>query len=751
MEAKVSRISKKSLIFILSFLIIAAAMAWAVVSVRHLPHYDYDLEDWKSEHAVYRNNGLSVDEKIKDQNKKIDFLWGPHLPLKKGSYTANIQYSAEFDQSCLAAASNGEAELFDSSPAHMSSRLHSLAYQFEVKDDVTEFQLVFNYSGVGDFTVNSVSIVANNNHQKRVVIEIIAAVFLLNGLFLLSERSKEIKMTVLSLIGITALVSLPLAVHGIHNGHDLGVHYLRIEAVVQAIRSGQFPARISAVTLYGLGYPFSIYYNDLFLYFPALLRILGFSVDLAYKIYVTVINLLTVCISWFSFRYIFRSQKISLILSLVYASASYRLMNIYIRGAVGEYTAQAFLPLLALALYRIYYENKPEKWFRNGILLAFAMSGIIGAHVLTTIMACFVLALFCLWNWRKTFSKPVLKSMMTGILFAVLLNIYFFVPFIDYYFTVPTFIRKVVDKELVLIQYLGIYPGQYFAFFQDLFGYAVLNVNERIQFTPGLPLMLLFAAGLYFRFFGSRRKEYDMLLVFSFLTLWISSSEFPWDWLTLHFPPWNILVQVQFPYRFLVFAILFLTLLGGCILKHETLLFLKQGVVIASVLMTIWFMSNYFDGAQVIYLYDTSSVFPTWTGHEYFLNGSVREKIKADIFSENMAQTEMLSRNSNTLKMYCKTDDSTSQHLVDAPVYAYKGYHVLDDDGREYEYFPGDQNRINFELPDGFDGSITIIFRDPVYWRIALWISIFTVFGLAAWCLGQVSHGDRSLDSKFRK
>ena len=740
-----SRISKKSFIFILSILIIIATVLWVFISMRHLPHYDYDLEDWKSENAVYRNNGLSVDEKLKDQNKKVDFLWGPHLPLKKGSYTANIQYSAEFDQSCIATASNGEAELFDSSPAHMSSRLHSLAYQFEVKDDVKEFQLVFNYTGTGDLTINSVSVVPNNNQQKRIAVEIIAAVLIINGLVFLTERTREEKLIVLSLLGITALVSLPLAIHGIHNGHDLGVHYLRIEAVVQAIRSGQFPARISAVTLYGLGYPFSIYYNDLFLYFPALLRLLGFSVDLAYKIYVIVFNFLTVLISWISFKYIFKSKKVSLILTLVYVTASYRLMNIYVRGAVGEYTAQAFLPLFALAIYKIYYDNKPGKCIRNGILLAFAMSGIIGAHVLTTIMVCFILALFCLLNWRKTFNKPVLKSMIIGTVFAVLMNLYFFVPFLDYYFNVPTFIRKVVDKELVLIQYLGIYPGQYFAFFQNLFGHAVLNVNERIQFTPGLPLMFLFAVGFYFRFFGSRRREYNMLLFFSFLTLWISSSEFPWDWLTLHFPLWNILVQVQFPYRFLVLAILFLTLLGGCVLKYEKFLYLKQGIVIATVLMTLWFMSNYFDGSQIIYLYDTSGVFPTWTGHEYFLNGSVREKIKADVFNENMEQTEMLSRNSNTLKMYCKTDDSTSPHLVDAPIYAYKGYHVVDDDGKEYEYFPGNQNRINFKLPDGFDGNITIVFRDPIYWRIALWVSILTALGLACCFL---RHGDRVTISK---
>ncbi|MBQ6481859.1 MAG: hypothetical protein IJI45_12135 [Anaerolineaceae bacterium] len=763
---------KRQIIFVLSVLVSVLAVLWAVNSIRHLPHYDYSLDDWKSEHAVYKNNGFSVDDEIKGTDVRVDFLWGPYKPLKKGSYTANIRYSSEYDQRCIATAAGGQAELFDSSYAHLSYRLNKAAYQFEVRDDVDEFQLVFNYSGMGEFTVHEISIVPNGNQQKRIASEIIALMIFINILLIYAEKPRDVKRTALVLTGITVLISLPLVVRGIHNGHDLGVHYLRIEAIVQAIRSAQFPARISSVTLYGLGYPFSIYYNDLFLYFPALLRLLGFSVDLAYKVYVVDFNFLTVLTAWWCFRKIFKDNNMGLILALLYSTASYRMMNIYVRGAVGEYTAQVFLPLLALAFYRMYFEKADtlRQIVSNGVLLALAMSGIIGSHVLTTIMVVFLMILFCLYFWRTTFTKPVIGAFCTGVVLSLLLNAYFLVPFIDYYFTVPTAIRKVVDSDLNLIQILGIFPAQYFAFFQGLFGHAVPDVDGRIQLTPGLPLMLLFCIGLYFRVIRNHKKNktiqrlsdahedghacsgyaaqgtsphvlcpvqiqkiYDFPLIFSFLTMWLASSVFPWNWLTLHFPLWNILVQIQFPYRFLVPGILFLTILSGCVLKYEKLPYLKQAVVFAAVVMGIWFMSDYFNGGSFTYVYDQTGVIPTATGLEYLLDGSQRENITTGVYGENMAEAAVLSQNSYRLELYCKADQNSGNHLVDAPLYAYKGYHVLDSDGNEYAYYPGIQNRINFELPDGFDGKITIVFRDPVYWRIALWVSIITAATLAVY------------------
>ena len=727
----VQRKRKWFIISLVSIVVCFSAGIWAFFTVKHLPHYDYSIDDWKNEYAQYRDNGFAVSDEIKNSEKSIDFLWGPYKPLKKGSYTANISYSAQNDQSCIATASGGYAEVFKSSDGVLSRYLKNVSYQFEINDDVPEFQLVIRYSGKGDFAVNSISISPNSSQIKRIAAEVIAFVLLIDCVILFFDQGEKIKKTVLALAGITMLVSLPLWIYGIHNGYDLGVHYLRIEAIVQALRSGQFPARISSITLYGLGYPFSIYYNDLFLYFPAALRLLGFSVTTAYKIYAFAINLSTVLISFISFKKIFKSRKTALLLTLLYATASYRLLNVYVRAAVGEYTAQAFLPLLALAVYRIYWEKKGSSFrniLKNSILLAFAMSGIIGSHILTTIMVCFVLLLFCLFLLKKTIRKQTMLTLLCSVGLCMLINAYFLVPFVDYYFNVPTQISESVDNEVRLIQSEGVYPAQFFAFFQSVHGGDSAKINDRMQMTPGPVLMLLFVHALILRGKGRLGKKTDILLVLSALTLFLSSNAFPWDWLALHFRPWNVLTQIQYPCRFLVLAILFLTLLAGSVFESEERIYLKPAIVISAVVLTFWFVSSLFDSSHITAIYDTSGVSPEWTCCEqYMLAGSSKDKLTSEASGVNMEKVEILSRDSNTVEITCKTGQNGEPHVVDSPIYNYPGYQVKDMEGNIYPVFSGEENHIRFSLPDGFDGLVTVEFVDPFYWRISLWVSLAAV------------------------
>ena len=718
-----------------SILMIAAAGLWALRSMRHLPKYDYSIDEWKSEHAVYREGGFSIDDAIRDTGRTVEFMWGPYLPLQKGSYSVRIDYSAAEDQSCQATASGSMARFFDASEGILSKHLHTQVYEFEVKEDIPEFQLVFRYGGTGDFTIRSVSVTANSSRIQRTAVGFAALVLFIDALILFAERTVEEKKTILALAGITALISLPLAAHGIHAGHDLGYHYLRIEAVLQALRSGQFPARISSMVLYGLGYPFSIYYNDLFLYFPALLRLLGFSVTLAYKIYVFSINVLTVLLAYYSFRNIFKGKKTGLILTLLYASASYRLSNVYVRAAVGEYTAQAFLPLLALAVYRLLFAEDREgrgSLFRDSLILAAAVSGLLGSHVITTVTSCFMLLLVCLVCVRKMLRARVMGGFVLAVLSAVLLNVYYLVPFLDYYINVPTVIQEAAKSDLPMIQEEGVYPSQYFYFFEGVNEYVTANTEGRIQKTPGLPLMMIFLAAIYLRLFGNYGRKYDFLLLFSCLSLFIASDIFPWDRLTLHFPPWRILGQIQFPSRFLVHAVLFLTLLAGAVLKNAAFRHTGAVLVLSAGLMAFWFCGNLFDGTAAVSIYDTSGVLPTTTTPQYLMVGSSHEHISSEVRGTHMAEAAVLSRTSDRLKLYCRTDETDGPHTVDAPLYAYKGYHVLDADGQEISFWPGFDNRVNFELPDGYDGEVTVMFRDPVYWRAALWISALSLLMLSA-------------------
>ena len=736
MKILINQTHKKS-IFVFSGVLIILSLLCLFLSMRNLPKYDYSLEDWWSENGVYTDQGLTVNDDLKNSGNSREFLWGPFKPLKKGSYSAVIKYSAEQDQFLTAAGT----PLSTASTSVLSRHLNSIDYQFEVKEDTDKFELVVFYGGVGDFSIKSVSIVANNRCAKRITAEIIFAILAFDLFFYLYLNRRQVFHTLMTILGITGLSALPLASFGIHHGHDLVNHLLRIEAVFQALRFGQFPARISSITLFGLGYPFSIYYNDLFLYFPAILRMLGFSVITAYKAYMVMVLFLTAGIAYYSFRNIFNNNKIGIILALLYTSASYHYVNLYVRAVVGEYTAQAFLPLLALAVFRIYSGKKDDRGsggniIKNALLLTVGLSGILGSHILTMIMTGFLFLLLCLILWRKTLTKKVLITFGLTAVLTILLNLYFLVPFADYYFNVPTAIKNTVDQGHIMIQDMGIHPAELFTFFKKVVGSVDSKWQDRMQCTPGLPLMAVLIIGLFIRYRGRKDNQFRLVLFLSVFTLLLSTDIFPWNWLSYRSALWNILSQIQFPGRFLVYSVLFLTLLAGEILREWNSKYLYSGLVCAAVLMTVWFTGSLFDNNDILFIYDTSGVDPFKTGLEYYLQGSDWNQVSTKVLTENMEKTEIISRTSNRLLLSCATDQSEQSHEVFVPVYNYKGYHVVDETGKEYEIINGEQNHIGFILSDGFDGVITIEFRDPAIWTAALYISIVTaVFILVMVCI----------------
>ena len=98
----------------------------------------------------------------------------------------------------------------------------------------------------------------------------------------------------------------------------------------------------------------TLFYGDLLLYIPALLRLLGVTINDAYNAYILLVNVLTAVVSFRCFDAMVKDRDIALLMTAAYVTSVYRLMDIYVRAAVGEYSAMIFLPMIAYAMYRLY-------------------------------------------------------------------------------------------------------------------------------------------------------------------------------------------------------------------------------------------------------------------------------------------------------------------------------------------------------------------------------------------------------------
>ena len=93
-------------------------------------------------------------------------------------------------------------------------------------------------------------------------------------------------------------------------------------------------------------------------------------------------NGLACFISFYSFKKMFNTAGWGICGTCVYMLAAYRITNLYVRAAIGEYTAMTFLPLVIYGIYRIYFTDKNKKLIDH-LPLILGVSGIIQSHILT--------------------------------------------------------------------------------------------------------------------------------------------------------------------------------------------------------------------------------------------------------------------------------------------------------------------------------------------------------------------------------
>ena len=152
------------------------------------------------------------------------------------------------------------------------------------------------------------------------------------------------------------LCTLPYMNDFLINGHDLKFHLARIEGVADALKQGQFPVHINPTQANGYGNASATMYPQFFIYFPAVLKINNLSLLNTYKVLIFLINLITALCAWIGFKNVWKSRKAGYIGCAIYMMGLYRLDDLYIRAAIGEALALAFLPIVFWECMKFYLQ-----------------------------------------------------------------------------------------------------------------------------------------------------------------------------------------------------------------------------------------------------------------------------------------------------------------------------------------------------------------------------------------------------------
>lgn len=213
---------------------------------------------------------------------------------------------------------------------------------------------------------------------------------------------------------VTMIVALsPIISRYCLKGHDSEYHLLRIEALKEQILMGKPFSKVNSFYFGGAGYASSMFYSDLLLYIPALLRVIGVTIKASYHSYIAICVILTFMSASFCVRKMTGSKYAGLLSGILITLCPYHMDDVFVRGAAGEYMAFIFLPIAIYAVYNILYENMDKPY-----LFVIGFTGLILSHPATTLM-CVTVALGAFIIKFKSFisdKKLILRVVISAII-----------------------------------------------------------------------------------------------------------------------------------------------------------------------------------------------------------------------------------------------------------------------------------------------------------------------------------------------
>ena len=757
--------NKIKILFIIEILLIVFFILTGYKRYKLLPN------NYQTNFMESRDDRYYIKDGIQLIDKKITILSINYGYLSPGTYRGYVSYSGKSHGEQYLRFDCSNNDYIQANNVILDYRLNSESFLINITHPVQNFSVLVDYQGDPEFSLNLQFYRSRIGMVRNCVAVVLVFSVIELGLFYFSKNSEK-KNTVLLLIIFSIFAFLPYLLMGVYPGHDFEYHILRIESIVEALKCGQFPVYMNPLFIGNYGYPVSVYYCDLFLYIPVFFRVMGFSINTSYKIFVLIINILTAFIAYKSFGEIFKKEKIAILLTFAYLCAPYRLMDIYVRSAVGEFCAYTFLPMVCAGFYGICMINKTgpsdnQKEFasyRKSILyLSLGMSGILLSHILTTEMVITFLLIISLLLCKRLFIEQRIKAIAYSVLHFVFICLFFIVPFLDFYTRNDIEIKHAMENTIPSIQVQGLQIGELFMFFKDIFGAGGADVvlKDRFYLSIGLSAILSLIVAFVFICKNRSTPVLKFLFIISLLSLFLSSNLFPWNTIAYYSKIGVILSQVQFPWRFLTIATVLCILIMGELFRNydffspdiqinisgNHVIHYNLGIILISSLVfleTTVIFSNYSSNITRVKLYNTNDmdIGEVRPFHVIRYDSDIRNYMY-QIHTEKVA-VKVLKQNGFHWNLYCET--GSEDGIVTMPLLNYEGYKVKDEFGNSYEIFDGPNKEISFTLPNNYEGKVSVYYQASWYWYASLFVSFIYIIILLVYILKKL---ERKKKEKF--
>lgn len=690
---------------------------------------------------IMENGGIHIDE--------TDGAYGLYLnvytdEIQRGWYKVHVWYETGYDDNgFLVRAVGGNPNAINTD---IGEEIETIILKSQNREksvhvwakEPTRLQISAHFCGGGYLDINRIELerVANYTAVFWVMALFLAAdVLFWEKIHISQVERKKRSFARAGVIFITFIASIPLMNRYILMGNDIMFHLCRIEGIAEGLCARQFPVRIMPQWWDEYGYGASMFYGDTLLYIPAIMLLLNYRLQTAYKFYMALLNFMTAWFAYKGFEKISKDQKIALFGSAIYSLNLFRLMNIYFSNGVGVYTAMAFLPLIMAGLYCI---KEKGGW----VYLALGLTGCIQSHMMTCEMIGIFIILFIIVCIKWVCQKAVILNLCKAGFVVLLWNLWFIVPFLNLY--PGDYKLKQMDKLTSNIQENGKdFIDWLHAILESLNGQTSNSHLGQFIGVGSVAGVLLVLVTLIIKRDNSNKEMKHIRVgagIFggaTVIALFLCTKYFPYDFLCEKSEILAALIRsLQFQWRFLEVASVFAVtaiVLGFVIWKilgYRKICIWTAGILGGICLLetTFYYHRLLIESPQKTKIDEYYAMPEAMGGAEEYLPSAVERLYEQHqlIRSEDTIEIKDYEKKYTNIVMSCR--NMGEEGYVDVPLFFYPCYKAKDmATGEVLPLTYGENAKIRITLPAGYQGTIKLKVNERKLWKIADIISVVSV------------------------
>lgn len=557
----------------------------------------------------------------------------------------------------------------------------------------------------------------------------------------------ESNYTILLIIIMLAMTSVMMLLYSpLCPGGDFYVHFNRLVVLMEALSDGSYPIYMDYYMIDGYGYLIKAFYCDVLLLPFAIIGNFT-SPTFAYQSIVFTFTLFCGFFTYIAAKKVLKCKYAAVMTALLYTFCTYRIFDIYVRGALGEVMSFTLLPIVLLGAYEI-VKGDYKRWY----ILTIGFSLLIYSHVISTVLTAFTLLIF-LCIYYKAFVKEPKRLLYLVVAAAVCLPITasYMVPMIEQMLSNSFY----YDTHKITTGVTGYKLNEVIS---GLFNTISLR-NEQLFPKLGAILIFVITSRILVKEKTKERNFADMAVIVGLVFILMTTPLLPWN-----IYPFKLLSVIQFPWRLLEYTSFLFAFAGGYYLSR----ILKDGKqkIVATSLLIISFILI-FNSDSIHYrtficnnnkpTIEVNTSFRGIIGGEYLpsklpsnyqvydipnvYNDFIHHRGQVVEGNNETTQISNFTKNKGHLTFNVELKEKDNLEL---PLTYYIGYKATLD-GNEIAYQQSENGLI--EVPITASGKMEIEYVGTTLQYISLWITIASIILLSIF----VARSQRNVNKKINK